>query len=277
MPIVYFVTPFTTLVGNSTLRQCALLTAWLAKSLCTTFAFPCSTILLTNSASSLKALGTINGIATSVGAIGRAIGPTLTGATFSWGVRNGYLIAPFWLLTFMGMIVWFPMYALVEGKGFGDDDDIDEEEDEESDVEDPELLGNETEARGLSDSAFPRTNSSTHPSSRTETLESEDDIGPLLGREISRSSNRLSRYGSVASSAFTTEESETDEGQSWQVGSSQLPSEQISRSGSQSAPRPPVRRRRSSAPIGTGQGFRRMSSNLGASRSGFGHGDGLGG
>jgi hypothetical protein len=270
MPLIYLVMPFTTIISNPILRQVALLTVWLGKSLCTTFAFPCSTILLTNSASSLKALGTINGIATSVGAIGRAIGPTLAGGMFSWGVKEGYLIAPFWLLTAMGMVAWIPMYALVEGDGFGDDDeedtaDEDEDEDYEADDED-----------GNIEPIFP-TYSARSMSADTE--ESENEVAPLLSRASTRGSQNLSRYDSTSSSLFAiTDDSDFNASPSQLHSSSQMPSSHISRTASQSTARGrSVLRRRSSAPIGTGPGFRRMSSNLGASRSGFGNGAVLGG
>jgi hypothetical protein len=190
-------------------------------------------------------------------------------------VRSGYLIAPFWVLTLMGVVVWLPMYSLVEGNGFGDDDDDDEED---SDTEAETELPDEGTRPPL-DPVFPSATNSTHQSTRVDPSESEDDLGPLLGRQTSRGSQLLSRYGSFASSSvFTTDEDEPEEGPSWQRSSSQLPSSQISRSGSQSAAGVlPVRRRRSSAAIGTGPGFRRMSSNLGASLSGFGYGDRIGG
>ena len=128
MPFIYLAMPFTALIENPSLAKASLFAIWLCKSLCVVFAFPCCTILLTNSASSLKVLGTVNGIATSIGAIGRAVGPTITGAAFSWGVRNGYIVTPFWLITALGVLAWPPIYFVHEGKGFGgdDEDDVDE-------------------------------------------------------------------------------------------------------------------------------------------------------
>lgn len=98
------------------------------------FAFPCSVILLTNSASSLRILGTLNGFAVSISAVGRAIGPAIGGATFTWGLERGYMIAPWWLLGIIAAIGAIPIWFLVEMEGFSkiesdsDSDDEDEEE-----------------------------------------------------------------------------------------------------------------------------------------------------
>lgn len=93
------------------------------RGLAGTFAFPTSTIMLTNSAASLKVLGTINGVATSVSAIGRASGPAIGGGLFTWGVKRGYVIVPFWTLTVISLVASIPTWWLVEGKGFGGGDD----------------------------------------------------------------------------------------------------------------------------------------------------------
>jgi MFS family permease len=73
-PAVFFVTPFITLIPDPITKQVVMVLLLMVRGLGGTFAFPTSTIMLTNSASSLRVLGTINGIATSVSAIGRAAG-----------------------------------------------------------------------------------------------------------------------------------------------------------------------------------------------------------
>jgi len=98
------------------------------------FAFPCSVILLTNSAVSLRILGTLNGFAVSISAVGRAIGPAVTGAAFSWGLEKGYMITPWWLLSIISCVGGIPIWYLVEMEGFNktdssDDEDEDEDED----------------------------------------------------------------------------------------------------------------------------------------------------
>jgi hypothetical protein len=102
-----------------------------------TFAFPCSTILLTNSASSLRILGTLNGIATSVGAIGRALGPAIGGSTFTYGVKIGYIILPWWTLSIIATLAAIPSFWVVEGEGFGGDTE-NVEDDEDSIVQEDE-------------------------------------------------------------------------------------------------------------------------------------------
>ena len=72
-PLVYFLTPFTALLPTSTARQMALFAVMLGKNAAGVFAFPCTTILLTNSARSLRLLGTLNGVSTSISAIGRYV------------------------------------------------------------------------------------------------------------------------------------------------------------------------------------------------------------
>ncbi|KAK4692802.1 hypothetical protein P7C71_g4474, partial [Lecanoromycetidae sp. Uapishka_2] len=104
----------------------------LLKSWAVIFAFPCTTILLTNSAVSLRILGTLNGVATSVSAVGRAVGPAIAGWTFSMGVSKGYVVLPWWTLAAFALLGAIAPWFLVEMEGFGgNESDSDEEEDEE--------------------------------------------------------------------------------------------------------------------------------------------------
>jgi hypothetical protein len=89
----------------------------LVKGFVVIIGFPCTTILLTNSASSLRILGTLNGFATTFSGLGRAIGPAGVGAVFSWGVAKGYAIAPWWLLGVIAMVGAVPAWFIVEGEG----------------------------------------------------------------------------------------------------------------------------------------------------------------
>jgi hypothetical protein len=88
------------------------------KSLGGVFAFPGLTILLTNSATSLQVLGTLNGVATSIAAIGRACGPFIAGQTFTWSISAGYIIAAFWLLAIVSIFGHILMWFTVNGDGF---------------------------------------------------------------------------------------------------------------------------------------------------------------
>ena len=146
-PIVYFLTPFTTLIQDTTTRYVVFLTIMLVKGIVVIIGFPCTTILLTNSASSLRILGTLNGFATTFSGMGRAIGPACVGAVFSWGVKNGYAIAPWWLLSLIALVGTIPPWFIVEGDGptrsLGADDGEEESllpNDEDTDDEDVALI-----------------------------------------------------------------------------------------------------------------------------------------
>jgi len=265
MPLVYILAPFSTLVPNVVGAEVTLFLLWLVKGVCTTFAFPCTTILLTNTAPSLKVLGTINGIATSVSAIGRAAGPTLGGAVFTWGAKEGYIIAPFWTLACVAALATLPTWWLVEGDGFGNDDDDDDSED---------LVGEE--GRGQGSAYEPSREGNAEGRAAAEAF---DSVSPLLSRESSFSRG-LYHVGSRTSNAMTETDSEfEDPDDDVEVDTSEpLLSAYASRRDSDvRRGATSMRRRRSSVPIGMGPGFRRMSSNLGTSRSGFGNGAGIGG
>jgi hypothetical protein len=294
MPMVYILAPFSTLVPSTLGAQITLFALWLIKGLCSTFAFPCSTIMLTNSASSLAVLGTVNGIATSFSAIGRAAGPTIGGAAFTWGVKEGYIVTPFWTLACFGALTVVPAWYLVEGDGFGDDSDSDGEEGaEEVDTEDEqEEDGQKT--RPYKDSGL---NGWDDMSAVSETDDSVAPLGGLLSREttLSRTISRIRHSRgqspalgrSVASSSGFVTESEDGYGDDeedndlwpneWSA-SNQEPTTSTSGRGSEAGQgRRKPRSRRSSVPIGMGPGFRRMSSNLGQTRSGLGTGAEIGG
>ncbi|GAB7366246.1 hypothetical protein MBLNU230_g7803t1 [Neophaeotheca triangularis] len=130
-PITYFLVPFTALLPTQQSAKWTCFVIYVLKGFCAIFSFPCSTILLTNSASSLRVLGTLNGIAVSTSAIGRAVGPAVTGAVFTWGVEQGYIIAPWWLLTGIAVAAAVPVWWLIEGKGFGEDEEVAKDGDEE--------------------------------------------------------------------------------------------------------------------------------------------------
>jgi hypothetical protein len=116
-PVVYVVTPFTALIESTTLRYAALMAILLLKGFCVIVAFPCNTILLTNAAPSLRVLGTLNGFATTVSGVGRAAGPALTGAAFSWGVERGYVVVGWWVLAAIAAVGAVPPFWLEDGEG----------------------------------------------------------------------------------------------------------------------------------------------------------------
>lgn len=166
-PIVYLITPYTVLVSDPTLRYAALLSVMLCKAFAVIIGFPCITILLTNSCTSLRVLGTLNGFATAFSAIGRAVGPALAGASFSWGAARGSVVPAWWFLSLMAILGAIPTWQLVDGEGpssSAESSDAEDEGDEDSaisvgesieddeDAEDAPLLSGRRGGYGSSDS-----------------------------------------------------------------------------------------------------------------------------
>ncbi|KAI9784359.1 MAG: hypothetical protein M1816_000883 [Peltula sp. TS41687] len=116
-PLVYLLTPFTALVDGQRRQEQVLFALMMVKSVAAVFAFPCSTILLTNSAVSLEILGTLNGVATSTSALGRAAGPAIGGWSFTKGVAAGYVIIPWWTIATLAFLSIIPVWFLVENDG----------------------------------------------------------------------------------------------------------------------------------------------------------------
>ncbi|KAF1930569.1 MFS general substrate transporter [Didymella exigua CBS 183.55] len=231
-PAIFFITPFVSLIPDPTAKQIVMMALLVVRGLAGTFAFPTSTIMLTNSAASLQVLGTINGVATSVSAIGRASGPAISGGLFTWGVKRGYIIVPFWTLTVISLVASIPTWWLVEGKGFGSSDDSEtEDEDDDSTIDDEEIA---TAPRAVPEDMAAR---------------SESEFGEP-GAILSYTSTRRS-------SAAPSDEDEEINDLERRRSSTQL-------QGARSHSRGSNDRRHSSIPIGMGKGLRRYSSNLGS-------------
>jgi len=146
-PIIYIVTPFTALLPTPLSQQIGIFCVMLFKCWAAIFSFPCCTILLTNSAVSLRILGTLNGVATSISALGRAAGPAIVGWLFSIGVSKGYMILPWWSLAGFAVLGAMTPWWLIEMEGFGSGEDDDENDNENEDDEDEEMLNNEEDER----------------------------------------------------------------------------------------------------------------------------------
>jgi hypothetical protein len=241
-PFAFFITPFTALLPTPLMKEFAIFLIMVVRGLAGTFAFPTSTIMITNSASSLRVLGTLNGIATSVSAVGRAAGPALGGAVFSLGVKHGYVIAPFWMLSAISLLAAIPTWYLVEGKGFGDDPD-------------PET-----------ESVASASASSLSDAEDDTGIKADDDEALLSESEYGEPTNLLSYTSTRSSNAFASEDEFLDEDDPRayhdrvgrvRTGSRSHSGRKRSRSGG------PLRRR-SSVPVGMGAGFRKLSSNLGS-------------
>lgn len=126
-PFIYLITPFLVLVPES-MSMILVYLLLMTKMILGMFAFPCTTILLTNTASSLKVLGTLNGVGVSVSAIGRAVGPALVGEAFTVGVKLGYVVIPWWILTALTVVATIPVFWIEETDGFAPDDVDDDDE-----------------------------------------------------------------------------------------------------------------------------------------------------
>ncbi|KAI1384017.1 MFS general substrate transporter [Hypoxylon trugodes] len=142
-PLVYMITPYTVLIENTKTRYAFLFLILIIKTFAVIVGFPCTTILLTNSASSLSILGTLNGFATTFSALGRATGPALTGSVFTWGVKQGIIGMPWWVLALIAALGIVPAWMVVEGDGPSAGStpaDSDDEEDTEEDDDDIDAL-----------------------------------------------------------------------------------------------------------------------------------------
>jgi MFS family permease len=152
--ITYIITPFTVLMPTPFLQQSTLLVNMFAKSLGGIFAFPGLTILLTNSATSLQVLGTLNGIATSIAAMGRACGPFIAGQTFTWSIKAGCIVVAFWLLALASIFGHILMWFIENGDGFSNSENA-REVDAQAAIKLDEWVvdgdGNDGEAVGLLD------------------------------------------------------------------------------------------------------------------------------
>ncbi|KAF2716142.1 MFS general substrate transporter [Polychaeton citri CBS 116435] len=245
LPITYFVTPFTALLPTRKAQMGVNFVIMVAKEMCAIFAFPCSTILLTNTASSLRVLGTLNGFATSVSAIGRGLGPAIGGATFTLGVQKGYVIAPWWLLSGIGFIAAIPVFFLIEGEGFGGDDgEISVDDDDGKSSSTGASRDREGDGSHISSGAPP---SLAQPSNAEENY---GTVGPI---------HILNRISTASSEAFDEDE---ENGVVGTIEAPKLRKHSSHRRQSLTSNRIPV-----SQPIGMGSGgiSRRYSSNLGAS------------
>ena len=245
-PIAYVFTPFTALLPTQHSQQIGIFIVMVFKCWATIFAFPCTTILLTNSATSLRILGTLNGLAVSISGLGRAAGPAITGWAFTVGANSGWSILPWWILAAIGIIAAVPVWWLVEMEGFGDADDSADSSDSEVEPDfdspdDPLPANTNTRQPPQEDMSSPSVtangNGGLHPLRRENTNASATESDSLL---------------------------------------TPLGLTHTNSSGSRRAAQP---RRIVAGPLGMGEGVgpgggRRLSNALGTSNGGFGSGEG---
>ncbi|KAI2616007.1 MFS general substrate transporter [Hypoxylon sp. NC1633] len=198
-PLVYIVTPYTVLVEDTTVRYIALCAILVVKSFAVIIGFPCTTILLTNSASSLSILGTLNGFATTFSALGRATGPAMSGVAFTWGVKNGVIGLPWWLLAFLAVLGAVPSWMILEGDGPSrasspsdseDEEDVEGDDEIASDDEDNDRSINNRVGTDIVSEQFEAREGVSPVDSATNSQSGPTDYGTLSGGESSHPAMR---------------------------------------------------------------------------------------
>ncbi|KAF4472753.1 MFS multidrug transporter [Fusarium albosuccineum] len=124
---LYLVTPYLVLLPDS-MRMPAIYLLVIWKCTFSTMAYPSNAILLANSAPSKQVLGTINGIAASTASLCRALGPTLSGLLYSWGLQTGYSGLAWWFSGLITIVGAYLSSQITEG-GPQEDTMLPEEED----------------------------------------------------------------------------------------------------------------------------------------------------
>ncbi|KAJ5094372.1 hypothetical protein N7456_010233 [Penicillium angulare] len=112
-PMLYLTVPFIPLIP-SPLCNIGVGMLLVFKQALSTCVFPCCTILLSHAAANLGILGTLNGMGTSISAFGRALGPIIIGSAFSFGVKQGYMIVPWWTLAGSALLTSLPVLWIVD-------------------------------------------------------------------------------------------------------------------------------------------------------------------
>ncbi|ROW05540.1 hypothetical protein VSDG_00077 [Cytospora chrysosperma] len=113
---LYFFTPYLVLLPED-LRVVGVYIAVIWRCTFSAMAYPSNAILLTNSASSLQTLGTINGVAASTASLCRAFGPTITGFLYAVGLSTGYSGLALWCNGIVAIAGAFVSFQLTEPKG----------------------------------------------------------------------------------------------------------------------------------------------------------------
>ncbi|OAA54447.1 Major facilitator superfamily domain, general substrate transporter [Cordyceps fumosorosea ARSEF 2679] len=117
LPIVYCATPYASLFTSARVRFAAIVVVMLLKAFCLIMSFPSTTILFNNSCRSLRVLSSVNGLATMMSGIFRAVGPASTGRVFTWGAHHGYIISAYFFLGAAAALGAIPGFLIVEGDG----------------------------------------------------------------------------------------------------------------------------------------------------------------
>jgi len=107
-PFAYAAMPYVLILPQSW-QEGAVVSIAFVRWVCGAFAFPCITILLVNSASDSKILGTLNGIATTASALGRCAGPAGFGGLFSIGLKMKFGVLPWFVMALVACLGTIPL------------------------------------------------------------------------------------------------------------------------------------------------------------------------
>lgn len=116
-PFIFVIVPYTVLAAETKKGPIILCLFVAVKKIAEVFIFPCLTIMVTNSAPTLRVLGTLNGIATAVSALGRGVGPTFGGWLFSTGQKVNCVVLPYFALAFVTALGFIPLSGMIEMEG----------------------------------------------------------------------------------------------------------------------------------------------------------------
>lgn len=118
------------------------------------------------------------------------------GATFTWGVKRGYVIPAFWLLAIIAVGQAIPAWMIVEGEGPNRADDSDDEAllgSEDDDIDNDQdraiIAGDSADVSGVREDAFPEPE--------------DEDLSPLV-RVHSQAAKTQTGYGTINGSTRGT-------------------------------------------------------------------------
>jgi hypothetical protein len=92
-----------------------------------TFSLPAAIILVNNSVTDPRVLGTIHGVAQSISSGARTLGPMIGGWGFGLGLKNNLIGGVWWALAVEALVGWFLLWTIYEDTGIEQSKDQPEE------------------------------------------------------------------------------------------------------------------------------------------------------
>jgi MFS family permease len=109
-PVTYAIAPYLSLLPHAGIMRWLLIAiVTCSQVMARTLAIPSTVILLTNSAPAKNVLGTVHGAGNSLSSLARAIGPSVGGWVFAWGMGKGVVGAVWWfylMVVAIGALAW---------------------------------------------------------------------------------------------------------------------------------------------------------------------------